>query len=187
MQKTTPSASGSEPALDARALATLVKTRNFSTERVALLFHLKEMIRLSMGVVLGQWRDSRDPVSGAFAEHCQAEIQLAQDREVIAILRARFARMPPAQRKRYSPEERFRIVRFVGTYGLTFRTLRDRFSSMLTRSRAGFARPLVSRTRPPSARCSKPARRSANRFRYSSATMPNSPTRIRVHRFFRFV
>jgi putative transposase len=127
LNPTTPTNSEREPALDALALAALVKTRNFSTEKVELLFHLKEMIRLSMGLVLGQWRESRDPVSGAFAEHCQAELKLTQVCKVNEILTGRFARMPPSQRKRYSPEERFQIVLFVRTYGLSFQQAADSF------------------------------------------------------------
>jgi len=35
--------------------------RNFSSEKVELLLRLKEKILLAMGLVLGQWRESRDP------------------------------------------------------------------------------------------------------------------------------
>lgn len=40
-------------------------------------------------------------------------------RETIEIIRGRILRMPPGQRKRYSPEERFRIVVFIRTYSLS--------------------------------------------------------------------
>lgn len=114
-----PSQSGSVPALDARALAALAQSRNFSTGAVRLLVRTKEILLLAKGLALGEWRDSRDPVSGAFAEHCQAEIKCAELRETLAILRGRILRIPAAHRKRYSPEERFRIVVFVRSYSLT--------------------------------------------------------------------
>ena len=107
------------PALDKRALAALAKNRNFSTEAIRLLLRTKESLLLSLGLALGHWRESRDPVSGAFAEHCQAELKCTELREALAIIRGRVVRMPPAQRKHYSPEERFRIVVFVRTYSLT--------------------------------------------------------------------
>ena len=58
-------------------------------------------------------------VANAFAEHCQAEVKTAELREALDIIRGRILRMPPAHRKRYSPEERFRIVVFVRTYALS--------------------------------------------------------------------
>ncbi len=106
-------------ALDKRALAALAKSRNFSTEAVRLLLRAKEMILVAHGIALGAWRDSRDPVSGAFAEHCQAEIKCEELREALDIIRGRILRMPPAQRKRYTPEERFRIVVFLRTHALS--------------------------------------------------------------------
>jgi transposase-like protein len=121
------SPSGSSPALDARALASLAQSRNFSTNAVRLLLRTKEMILLAKGLALGEWRESRDPVSGAFAEHCQAEVKCAELREALAIVRGRILRMPAARRKRYSPEERFRIVTFVRTYSLTLAAAGDLF------------------------------------------------------------
>jgi putative transposase len=114
-----PSHATSEPPLDDRALAALAKQRNFSTDAVRLLLRAKETILLAMGLTLAQWRDSRDPVSGAFAEHCEAEIKCSELREAIAIIRGRIERIPAAHSKRYSPEERFRIVTFKRTYHLT--------------------------------------------------------------------
>ncbi|HVT43622.1 MAG TPA: DDE-type integrase/transposase/recombinase [Thermoanaerobaculia bacterium] len=87
--------------------------------RVRLLLRARELIMLSLGLALGAWRDARDPVSGAFAEHCQAEIKTAELREVLEIVRGRILRLPPRQRQRYTPEERFRIVVFIRTYGLS--------------------------------------------------------------------
>jgi hypothetical protein len=93
-----------EASLDTRALAALATSRNFSTDTVRLLLRAKEILLLAMGMVLGEWRASRDPVSGAFAEHCQAEMQCQQLRDALHIISGRLRRMPPAHRKRYSPE-----------------------------------------------------------------------------------
>lgn len=112
-------ASAGEPSHETRALAALANTRNFNTQALRLLLRTRELILLGKGLALGQWRESRDPVTGAFAEHCQAEIKNAELREVLDIIRGRILRMPPAQRKRYTPEERFRIVVFIRTYSLS--------------------------------------------------------------------
>ena len=80
LNPTTPPDSGPE-SVSTRALAALVKTRNFSPEKLQLLLSLKEKISIAMGLVLGQWRESRDPVSGAFAEHRQAELKLVEERQ----------------------------------------------------------------------------------------------------------
>lgn len=127
MHKATPTASAGEPSLDARALAALAKSRNFSAEAVRLLLRTREILLLAKGLALGHWRESRDPVAVAFAEHCQTGIKDAELRETIEIIRGRILRMPPAQRKRYSPEERFRIVVFVGTYSVSYAEAADLF------------------------------------------------------------
>jgi transposase-like protein len=121
------SESSTSPALDARALGALARTRDFSTASIRLLLQCKEMILLAKGLALGEWRESRDPVSDAFAEHCQAEVKCAELREALAIVRGRILRMPAARRKRYSPEERYQIVTLVRTYGLTLAAAGDLF------------------------------------------------------------
>jgi len=117
----------SRSGLEERALAALAKSRNFSTEAIRLLLQCKEMILLAKAQALGHWRESRDPVSGAFAEHCQAEIKCKEQREAMKIIRGRVLRMPPSQRKRYTPEERFQIVVFVRTYCLTLTDAAETF------------------------------------------------------------
>jgi transposase InsO family protein len=116
-----------ETTLDSRALAALASTRNFSTPALQLLLRAKELILLGMALTLGHWRDSRDPVTGAFAEHCQAELKCAEQREELDIVRGRILRMPAAQRKRYTPEERYRIVVFLRTWGLTYQEAAGKF------------------------------------------------------------
>jgi len=112
LHETTRAGSAREPDLDTSAVAALAKTRNFSIDAVRLLLRTKELILLAKGLVLGHWRESRDPVTGAFAEHCLAELKSTELRESLEIIRGRILRMPAAHRKRYSPEERFRIRRF---------------------------------------------------------------------------
>lgn len=80
-----------------------------------------------MALILGEWRDSRDPVSGAFAEHCQAESKRDELREALEILRGRFLRIRPSERNRYTPEERFRIVVYVQTHSLSHAEAADLF------------------------------------------------------------
>lgn len=116
-----------DQALDTRALAALTATRNFSTEAVRLLLRTKEILLLAQGLVLGHWRDSRDPVSGAFAEQGQAHLKTAELRTVNEILRGRMLRIPAAHRKRYTPEERFRIIVFVRTYSLSYKEAAEEF------------------------------------------------------------
>jgi transposase InsO family protein len=113
--------------LDFRALDALAQTRNFTTETIRVLLRVKELVMLGTALALGQWRESRDPVSGAYAEHCQAEMKCAELRERLEIISGRLLRMPAAQRKRYTPEERYRIVVFVRTYGLSLQEAADAF------------------------------------------------------------
>jgi transposase-like protein len=116
-----------EPRLDGRALAALANTRDFSTLSLRLLLRTKELILLGKGLALDHWRESRDPVAGTFAEHCQLEIKIAELREELVVIRGRLLRMPPSQRKRYTPEERFQIVVFARTYGLTLQEAANTF------------------------------------------------------------
>jgi len=99
LDQTTAAVSAAEPRLDARALAALAKSRNFSTQAVRLLLRTREIILLAKGLALGHWRESRDPVANAFAEHCQAEISNAELRETLEIIRGRILRMPAPHRK----------------------------------------------------------------------------------------
>ncbi|HXI11598.1 MAG TPA: hypothetical protein VNM92_03000 [Thermoanaerobaculia bacterium] len=117
-----PSLTGSpgEPAMDARALAALAKSRNFCPKHLGLLLRMKELILLAKGLALGHWRESRDPLANSFAEHGQAEIMIAELRETLDIIRGRILRMAPAERQHYTPEERFRIVVFLRTYAHTY-------------------------------------------------------------------
>ncbi len=100
-------------------LNALCAKRGFTTAALRLLLRTRELIMLAMGLALGQWRESRDPVSGAFAEHCHAELRLDDQLEINAIFRGRMLRIHAAHRKRYTPEERFRVVVFVETRGLS--------------------------------------------------------------------
>ncbi len=113
--------------LDKRAIAALAKSRNISTSAVHLLLRTKEMLLLGKAALLAEWRESDHRFAHQFAEHSRAELKTIEQREELDILRGRLRRMLPAQRKRYSPEERFRIVEFVRTYSLSHVEAAERF------------------------------------------------------------
>lgn len=126
----TPSPTNAAPsatALDKRSLASLARRRNFTTHALRAFLRAKELLMLSMGVILGEWRESRDPVSGAFAEHCQAELKLAELSSSNAILHQRLRCIPPSRRPAYSPEDRFSIVKHITTFQLTHETAAAQF------------------------------------------------------------
>ena len=60
-----------------------------------------------------------DPVQAGFAERMLVQVELEKVRAVSEIQRARLERFPARQRKHYTPEERFRIVVLMQTYGLS--------------------------------------------------------------------
>ena len=64
------------------------------------------------------WRRG-DPVQAGFAERMLVQVELEKTRAISDIMRARLERFPARQRKHYSPEQRFRIVVLMRTYGLS--------------------------------------------------------------------
>lgn len=64
------------------------------------------------------WRRG-DPVRAGFAERMLVQVELEKQRAVNEIQRARLERFPARQRKHSTPEERFRIVVLMQTYGLS--------------------------------------------------------------------
>jgi len=64
------------------------------------------------------WR-SDDPVQAGFAERMLVQVELEKVRAISEIQRARLERFPARQRKHYTPEERFRIVVLMQSYGLS--------------------------------------------------------------------
>ncbi|MFA6958487.1 MAG: DDE-type integrase/transposase/recombinase [Thermoanaerobaculia bacterium] len=127
MRQTQRSRSHVDRAAEDRALDALASTRNISTPAIRLLLRASALITLGTALALGRWRDARDPATGAFAEHCQAELKNDEQRETLDIIRGRILRMPAAERKRYTPEERFRIVVHTRTYGLSHEEAAERF------------------------------------------------------------
>ena len=100
-----------------RALRALQRRRNFSPPAFRVLLRTKEMIHLAKGLILGEWRDSEDRVVREFAMESAAEMKARELREALEIVRERFSAVSPRERKRYSPEARFRIVVFIRTWG----------------------------------------------------------------------
>jgi len=64
------------------------------------------------------WRRG-DPVQAGFAERMLVHVELEKAQAISDIMRARLERFPARQRKHYSPEQRFRIVVLMRTYGLS--------------------------------------------------------------------
>jgi transposase InsO family protein len=99
----------------------LAGTRHFTPQTLRLFLECSRQIALGLAHVLSGWWRRSDPVRAGFAERMLVQVQLEKEREVAEILRGRLERFPPRQRKHYTPEERFRIVVLMATYGLSHR------------------------------------------------------------------
>jgi len=94
-------------------------TRGFSPEALRLLLACSRQITMGLAHALSKLWRLGDPVQAGFAERMLVQVELEKVRAVSEIQRARLERFPARQRKHYTPEERFRIVVLMQTYGLS--------------------------------------------------------------------
>ena len=74
---------------------------------------------MGLAHALSKWWRHDDPVQAGFAERMLVQVELEKVRAISEIQRARLQRFPARQRKHYAPEERFRILVLMHTYGLS--------------------------------------------------------------------
>jgi transposase-like protein len=94
-------------------------TRSFTPEALRLLLACSRHIAMGLAHALSRWWRHDDPVQAGFAERMLVQVELEKVRAISEIQRARLERFPARQRKHYTPEERFRIVVLMQSYGLS--------------------------------------------------------------------
>ena len=93
-------------------------TRSFTPQALWLLLACSRHITMGLAHALSKWWRHNDPVQAGFAERMLVQVELEKVRAISEIQRARLQRFPARQRKHYAPEERFRILVLMHTYGL---------------------------------------------------------------------
>jgi hypothetical protein len=101
---------------DEHVVVSLAKRRRFDPRALNALLKARELLALSLGLLLAKVRESADPIQSLMARVKELEVLLAQAHEEADILRARLARLNPRRRRHYSPRQRFRILLFMKTY-----------------------------------------------------------------------
>ena len=94
-------------------------TRGFTPQALHLLLACSRQITMGLAHALSKLWRSDDPVQAGFAERMLVQVELEKVRAISEIQRARLERFPARQRKHYTPEERFRIVVLMQSYGLS--------------------------------------------------------------------
>jgi transposase InsO family protein len=112
---------------DDRVVVSIAKRRRFNPRALSALLKARELLALSLGLLLAKVRETADPVQGLMARVKELEVLLAQAREEADILRARLERLEPRRRPRYSPRQRFRILLFMKTYVMSVAETARRF------------------------------------------------------------
>jgi len=114
-------------AFDDRVVVSIVKRRRFDPPTLSALLKARELLALSLGLLLAKVRETGDPVQGLMARIKELEVLRAQAREEADILRARLERLEPRRRRHYSPRQRFRILLFMKTYVMSVAETARRF------------------------------------------------------------
>jgi len=114
-------------AFDDRVVVSIAKRRRFDPRALSALLKARELLALSLGLLLAKVRESADPAQGLTGRVKELELLLAQAREEADILRARLARLEPRKRRHYSPRQRFRILLFMKTYVISVAETARRF------------------------------------------------------------
>jgi hypothetical protein len=112
---------------DERVVVSIAKRRRFDPRALSALLKTRELLALSLGLLLAKVRETADPVQGLMARMKELELLLAQAREEADILRARLERLEPRRRRHYSPRQRFRILLFMKTYVMSVAETARRF------------------------------------------------------------
>jgi hypothetical protein len=106
---------------DEHVVVSIAKRRRFDARALSALLKARELLALSLGLLLAKVREAADPIQGLMARVKELEVLLAQAREEADILRARLECFDPSRRRHYSPRQRFRILLFMKTYVMSCR------------------------------------------------------------------
>ena len=117
----------SEPSLDDRVVRALIRRRRFDNHALAALLRARELLALSLGLLLAKVRDTTDPVRLLMARVKELEAVVHQREEENEILRARLLRTPARRRRHFTPEQRFRILSFMRSHVLSIAETAERF------------------------------------------------------------
>ncbi|HKY19704.1 MAG TPA: hypothetical protein VJM31_00675, partial [Vicinamibacterales bacterium] len=102
-------------------------TRAFTRSTVCLLSHARRALAVAVGMTLVRLRTATDPLIILQAAIAELRIHVTRLEEENRSLRDRLTRIAPRHRSHYSPVERFRILVFMQTYGLSWADAADRF------------------------------------------------------------
>jgi hypothetical protein len=117
----------SPAAFDDRVVISIAKRLRFNPRALSALLKARELLALSLGLLLAKIRETADPVQGLLARIKELEVLLAQAREEADILRARLELLKPRRRRHYSSRQRFRILLFMKTYVMSVAEIAGRF------------------------------------------------------------
>lgn len=112
---------------DEHVVVSIAKRRRFDPRALGALLKARELLALSLGLLLAKVREAADPVQSLMARIKELEVLLAQAKEEADILRARLERLEPRRRRHYSPHQRFRILLFMKTYVMSLAETARRF------------------------------------------------------------
>ena len=112
---------------DDHVVVSIAKRRRFDPRALGALLKARELLALSLGLLLAKVRETTDPVHRLMARVKELELQLAQARDEADILRARLERLEPRRRRHYSPRQRFLILLFMKTYVMSLKETARRF------------------------------------------------------------
>jgi hypothetical protein len=101
--------------------------RAFTRPTVRLLLRARRALTIAAGLTLVQLRRSSDAGRALAALVQEPQVTISRLEEENCYLRDRLGRMPPRHRTHYTPAERFRIVVFTRTYGLSLDDAAHRF------------------------------------------------------------
>ncbi|MCP4896160.1 MAG: hypothetical protein GY906_04220 [bacterium] len=97
----------------------VTSTRHFTPQALRLFLKCTRFITLGLAKVASEWWRRGDPVASGFAECLAVRTELKKSLAISDIMRTRLERFPARHRKHYTPEERFKILVLMKTYGLT--------------------------------------------------------------------
>jgi hypothetical protein len=112
---------------DEHVVVSIAERRRFDPRALSALLKARELLALSLGLLLAKVRETADPVQGLMARVKELEVLLAKAREEAHILRARLERLNPRRRCHYSPRQRFRLLLFMKTYVISVAETAHRF------------------------------------------------------------
>jgi transposase InsO family protein len=99
------------PYLD-RLLRAAMTRRSLDTLALKALVKATHLLGLALAERLRQYRDGGDPVLGRFAQLHEHTLHIALLEEALDILGSRWDKIPDRARPHYSPEARYRVLRF---------------------------------------------------------------------------